>query len=266
MKTNTDIYDALVETINAHPLLTADEEKELLERAHNGDKAAREKLINSNLRLVLSIAKKYVNNGIDLMDLFQEGTVGLMNAVDKFNPDYGTKLSTYASYHIKSVIQRCVAKAELVHEPYGAQADRAAINRAKAKLTYEPTDEELSEMTGITVDRIRQVSEPVKTVMSLDANLETDGVTTYLDTMEAPEDHESDNEKMRKIVENLAQYLTEQEYDVLRMTYGIGCRPATTADIAERYGCSKQTVTNIRGQALRKLRHPDILDEIRRAL
>src|SRR4029453_8528518 len=169
----TDALQLFLNEMARYPLLTAEEEVELAKRIERGDKEAKDRMINSNLRLVVSIAKKYQGTGLSLLDLIQEGIIGLIRAVEKFDWRRGFKLSTYATWWIRQAVQRGVAnKSRTIRIPVHIADREQKIGRAErelmAKLGRPPTDEEVSEASKISLKHLREVREAARAVTTLD--------------------------------------------------------------------------------------------------
>jgi len=169
----TDALQLFLNEVGRHPLLTALEEVELAKRIERGDKAAKDRMINSNLRLVVSIAKKYQGHGLSLLDLIQEGIIGLIRAVEKFDWRRGYKFSTYATWWIRQAVQRGVAnKARTIRIPVHIVEREQKISRAErelwAKLEREPTDKEIAKATKLPQKQVREAREAARVVASLD--------------------------------------------------------------------------------------------------
>src|SRR5215203_1675635 len=175
----TDALQLFMNEVGRYPLLTAKEEVELAKRIERGDREAKERMINSNLRLVVSIAKKYQGHGLSLLDLIQEGVIGLIRAVEKFDWRRGYKFSTYATWWIRQAVQRGVAnKSRTIRIPVHIADREQRMNRAErelsAKLGRPPTDEEIAQAAKISVKHLREVREAARAVTSLDKPLGDD--------------------------------------------------------------------------------------------
>jgi RNA polymerase primary sigma factor len=184
----TDTLQLFLNEAARFPLLTAHEEVELAKRIERGDAAAKERMINSNLRLVVSIAKKYRGHGISLLDLIQEGIIGLIRAVEKFDYRRGFKFSTYATWWIRQAVQRGVAnKSRTIRIPVHIAEREQKMARAERELTARlerpPTDEEIAETAKLSIKHVREVRQAARAVTSLDKPIGTEGDTAYGDIL-----------------------------------------------------------------------------------
>lgn len=257
-----------------YPLLTEEEEKELLQKAQSGDKDAREKLITHNLKLVLSIVKDYTGPGVDTLDLIQQGNIGLIYSIDHYDPTRGAKLSTAASYGIKKyIIKYYFEQSRTIRKPQWQQEMTSKIRDAEQALSHtlgrKPTIEEVAEYVDalpITVERVLQ-DNAVKQV-SLHTPLNDDGDTVE-DLIAAEEEVNSERmeERYKNAVKTALSYLSEDEANFLRALYGVDGAPMKTqTQLSEERGYSREYGRQMKEAALRKLRHPDILQDIRSKL
>src|SRR5436853_1539965 len=187
----TDALQLFLNEAGRYPLLTAPEEVELAKRIEQGDKAAKDKMINSNLRLVVSIAKKYQGHGLSLLDLIQEGIIGLIRAVEKFDWRRGYKFSTYATWWIRKAVQRGVAnKSRTIRIPVHIVEREQKIGRATrelvAKLERDPTDEEVARVAKLPLKQVREVRQAARAVASLDKPVGEDEGTRFGDLIATP--------------------------------------------------------------------------------
>ncbi|MDX6411743.1 MAG: polymerase primary sigma factor, partial [Gaiellaceae bacterium] len=220
----TDALQLFLNEAGRYKLLTADEEVVLAKRVEHGDKAAKDLMINSNLRLVVSIAKRYQGHGLSLLDLIQEGIIGLIRAVEKFDWRRGYKFSTYATWWIRQAVQRGVAnKSRTIRIPVHILERETKISRAERELLVEldrqPTDEELSKRAGLPIKQVREVRKAARAVTSLDRPLGSDSDASLGDLIATDgQDIEEEiqvgltEETLRRAVEGLS----EREQDVLR--------------------------------------------------
>jgi RNA polymerase primary sigma factor len=251
--------------IRTIPLLTAKEEIDLSRKIKKGDERARKRMIQSNLRLVINIAKRYMYLGIPLLDLIEEGNLGLMKAVDKFNPRKGFRFSTYGAWWIRQSITRSISEqGKLIRVPVYMNELITKWKKAKEQLGHKlkrpPTDEEVAKRLKLTKEKKEQVIFWLSTTTSsLEAPVGEESESQVMDLIEdeasvAP-DAQIERLMDKERVDDLMGMMTERERDILDLRFGLaGARTHTLAEVAKKFGLSRERVRQIEDTALRKLR------------
>ena len=271
----TDALQLFLNEVGRYPLLTALEEVELAKRIERGDKAAKDRMINSNLRLVVSIAKKYQGHGLSLLDLIQEGIIGLIRAVEKFDWRRGYKFSTYATWWIRQAVQRGVAnKARTIRIPVHIVEREQKISRAErelwAKLEREPTDKEVAKTTKLPVKQVREAREAARVVASLDKPVGEGNDTSFGDLVagESPEPSEEVHVSLgEQALRRAVKELPEKEREVIKLRYGMNgdAGPVSLDEIGRRLGVTRERVRQIEARALERLSELRELESLRDA-
>ena len=261
---DTDSVRAYLQEIGIFDLLTREEEAELAEKVSRGDIEARNALCNANYRLVISIAKRYISSGVDFMDLVQEGNIGLMRAVEKFDYTKGFRFSTYATWWIRQSISRYIADAgRTIRVPVHMVESINRQNRAVKKLTMEleriPTMEEIAEETGVSVEKVAEIYAAMLDATSLDTPVGDEEESCIGDFLAdeqslSPED-EAIKSLMASDVRKALSLLDEREQEILRLRYGFDGQPRMTLDeVGKMYGITRERVRQIEAGSMRRLR------------
>ena len=271
----TDALQLFLNEMARYPLLTAEEEVELAKLIERGDKAAKDKMVNSNLRLVVSIAKKYQGHGLSLLDLIQEGIIGLIRAVEKFDWRRGFKFSTYATWWIRQAVQRGVAnKARTIRMPVHivdrerkmAKAERELVT----KLGRAPTLQEIAKAAKLPLKQVRDVENAARAVTSLDRPVGSESDTSLGELVsgnEAPPEEELEVSLRQEALRRAVAELPDREQDVLKLRFGLNGDPSPQSleQIGKTLGLTRERVRQIETDALKRLAVSRELEALRAA-
>lgn len=258
-----DSIKAYLKDVRPIALLTPEQEVSLAHKIQQGDKEARDQMIRANLRLVISIAKRYVNLGIPLSDLIEEGNIGLMRSVDKFDPDKGYRFSTYAAWWIKQGISRSIIdQGKMIRVPVYMNEEIVRYKKALEFLTHKlgrrPQTGEVAKKMQTTVDKIRDLDQAITKMSSLDAPIGEDGDGHVHDIVEdenlAAPDEQLENFLNKERARGILDELPDREKKIMSMRYGIpDGEPKTLAEIADVMGISRERVRQLEVSILKKL-------------
>ena len=265
MLNNNDTMKQYMRNIGMFPLVTIEEEAVLAKKISQGDREARQKLINSNLRLVVKIAHDFKGQGLPLLDLISEGNIGLMRAVEKFDPSKGAKLSSYAAWWIKQAMRRALAnQPKVIRSPVQSVAKMNKIMASVAKLTEElgrePTDKEIAQDTGLTARTITGLRVGRTSTISLQDPIQNGEDGEFHDIIpdektKSPDSIIQDEETLNYTMELMDQ-LDERERTILTLRFGLdGSKPRTLENVSRAIGRTRERVRQIQNQALEKLKN-----------
>lgn len=268
-----DPVKVYLKEIGSFPLLSLDEEIELAERIMQGDEKAKKRLAEANLRLVVSIAKRYVGRGMLFLDLIQEGNLGLIKAVEKFDHTKGFKFSTYATWWIRQAITRAIAdQARTIRVPVHMVEVINKATRCNRKLVQElgrePTMEEIAAELGLPVEKIIEANRTAADTLSLDTPVgdeEDTSIGSFVEDERTPGPADAtSNALLAEALKEILGTLTEREADVLRMRFGMyDGRTHTLEEVGQIFGVTRERIRQIENKAIRKLRHPSRAKKIR---
>jgi RNA polymerase primary sigma factor len=273
-ETTTDALQLLFREVRRHPLLTREEEVELAQRIERGDLEAKERLVNSNLRLVVSNARRYQNQGLSLLDLIQEGTLGLIRAAEKFDWRRGYKFSTYATFWIRQALQRALdSRSRTIRLPVDLAQRERKIARAERELAVElgrvPSDEEIAARAELSLEEMRRVRDAARTVTSLERPVGSEEDTELGELL--PSDAELPEEEVEitlreQALRRAVDELPQPEQTVVRLRYGIdGDQPTSAAEVGRRLEMSEKQLRRVEERALARLAERREIDALREA-
>jgi RNA polymerase primary sigma factor len=261
----SESLDQYLREISAYPLIDREQEAELARRIRQNEMGALERLVRSNLRFVVSVAKRYQNQGVSLADLINEGNIGLMRAAQKFDETKGIKFISYAVWWIRQAILQALAEqSRIVRVPLSRAGTLHRIGKRSSSLTQElgrePTLEEIAEELDLSEEEIKHTLAMAQTHLSLDAPLvpgEDGQLLDYVSDQFSPgPDEELYTEALQRSIEDALSTLSEREAKVLRLYFGLGnTEPLTLEQIGERFGITRERVRQIKERALSRLRH-----------
>lgn len=260
-----DVTQLYLSEIGYSPLLTAEEEVYFARLALKGDEAARKRMIESNLRLVVKISRRYLNRGLSLLDLIEEGNLGLIRAVEKFDPERGFRFSTYATWWIRQTIERAIMnQTRTIRLPIHVVKELNVYLRAARELTqkldHEPSAEEIAEMLDrpvADVQKMLSLNERISSIDSPVGGLDNDKslVEVLADTQHAGPEEERQDGDVHQNIENLLDELNDKQREVIARRFGLrGYEPSTLEDVGAEIGLTRERVRQIQVEALRKLR------------
>ncbi|MBS3786839.1 sigma-70 family RNA polymerase sigma factor [Candidatus Bipolaricaulota bacterium] len=267
---------AYFDEIGERPLLTREEEVQLAQRIEEGDEEAKEELAVANLRLVISIAKKYRNFGLSFLDLIQEGNVGLMKAVEKFDWRKGYKFSTYATWWIRQAILRAITnRSRTIRVPAHMSELIREINKIEREYIQEhgeePGAEDLADELDVSPEKVRHAKKTAQRTTSLDKPLNDEGRESNVlgdimpdNNLPSPEEESLETLLKDQLKELLHEVLTDRERRVVQLRYGLeDYHPRTLNEVGKVFGISRERVRQIQKQAINKLKNPEVKDQLR---
>ena len=268
----TMTVDSYLRDINSIPMVSPDEETELAYSIQKGDEDAYRRLVEANLRFVVSVAKQYQSSGLDLCDLINEGNIGLMKAARRFDPTRGFRFISYAVWWIRQQIMAAISEqGRMVRLPLNQVGILNRINRARAQFEQEnerePSDRELAEFLDITPDRVGEAIRHSARHISFDVSFGEDGDGTLLDVVPDENAEQADSglqqESLRTDIQHVMMVLSPREREIVSLAFGIGCREMTLEEIGERFELTRERVRQVKEKAIRKMSRPGVRDILR---
>mgnify|MGYP000522689736 CR=1 FL=1 len=268
-----DPVKVYLKEIGRVPLLTPDEEVDLAVRITNGDEAAKKRLSEANLRLVVSVAKRYAGRGLPFLDLIQEGNLGLMKAAEKFEPDRGFRFSTYATWWIRQAITRAIAdQARTIRIPVHMVETITKVKKVSSQLLHknghDPSPEEIAKELDMSVERVREIMRIAQDPVSLETPIgeeEDSHLGDFIPDDDAPAPAEATSlVLLKEQINQVLSTLTEREEKVLRLRFGLeDGRSRTLEEVGQQFNVTRERIRQIEAKALRKLRHPNRSNKVR---
>lgn len=262
--------DRYMREVNSLPMISPEEETDLAYRILSGDDMAFQKLVEANLRFVISVAKQYQGNSMELSDLINEGNIGLMKAVSKYDPSRGFKLISYAVWWIRqSIMQALGDNGRMVRLPLNQVSAINKIRKASAAFQQEnerePTEAELAAITELPEFKVIESLTSAGSHVSLDKPMSDDNEGTMLDIMpdDGPRTDESvDRESLRTDIDQVLMVLNTRERDIIRLAFGLGCQELTLEEIGDRYDLTRERVRQVKEKAIRKLSRSEVCNRL----
>ena len=254
--------------INKIPLLTREEENELALKAKNGDPAAKNKIVNANLRFVITVAKKYQNHGLDLTDLISEGNLGLLTAIEKFDTTKGYHFISYAVWWIRqSILKAICEKSRMIRLPLNRANELVQIEKAKKTISSNMSEEEeireIAGMLNMTENHVRDMINIARDMVSLDSAVrpndsESSSVGEFIeDSMYTRPEDEAINKSMKEDISKVLATLTDKEAEVLRYRFGLeGYKSMSLKEVGDVFNLTKERIRQIEKKAIKRLQHP----------
>lgn len=268
----TMTVDSYLRDISSMQMISPEEETELASRIQKGDEDAFLRLVEANLRFVVSVAKQYQNSGLDLSDLINEGNLGLMKAARRFDPTRGFKFISYAVWWIRQQILQAISdQGRMVRLPLNQVGMINRINKAKAQFIQEnerePSDSELAEFLDLTPDKVGEAVSHSSKHISFDVPFGEDGDGTLLDVVPDESSEQADyglqKESLRSDIQSIMMVLSPREREIVSLAFGIGCREMTLEEIGERFDLTRERVRQVKEKAIRKMARPGVRDRLR---
>lgn len=267
----TMTVESYLRDISSLPMISPEEETELAARIQKGDQDAYKRLVEANLRFVISVAKQYQNSGLDLCDLINEGNLGLMKAAGRFDPTRGFKFISYAVWWIRQTIMQAISdQGRMVRLPLNQIGVINRINRQKnlfiQKNEREPSNEELAEFMDITPDKISEAIENSGKHVSFDMPFGEDGDGTLLDVVpdnnSESADRNLETESLHEDLCTVMKALSPREREIISLAFGIGCREMSLDEIGDKLELTRERVRQVREKALRKMARPSVRERL----